>query len=211
MKKRYRSHFCSRCFSIRLAQPLAPQGFNMLPEHIDVDIPAVLLSQKGNLLAEFEKYVRGKGYECRRKSKRDGGKHLTPWWLIVVAHPGAPEKSKITYGETEFDEVNPNAHLWSQAKLGYREEGHNLLRGFIDMRKKSTVPPPPPPPPPPPMIVVRDFDGTAYGEEYLTLRAGDRLVSRCPPQRSEGWAYGLLLGAGCRGRGVGWYPPEFAR
>ena len=183
----------------------------MLPEHVDVDILAVLLSQQDNLLAEFEEHVCRKVYECRRKSKRDGGRLLTSWRLIAVANPEDPEKRKIKYGEAEFDEANPDAHLWSHAKLGYRQERHSLWRDFIEMRKKSTAPQSRPLPPPPPMIVVSDFDGTEYGEEYLTLRAGDRLASKSPPQRSDGWANGLLLGADCRGRGVGWYPPEFAR
>ena len=112
----------------------------MLPEHIDVDIPAVLLSQKGHLLAESEKYACGTGYECLRKSKPDGGKHLTSWRLVVVSHPGALEKRKIKYGESEFDAANPNAHLWSHAKLGYRQERHNLLRDFIEMRKIHGAP-----------------------------------------------------------------------
>ena len=183
----------------------------MLPEHVDVDILAVLLSQQDNLLAEFEEHVCRKVYECRRKSKRDGGRLLTSWRLIAVANPEDPEKRKIKYGATDFDEVNPNAHLWPKAKLGYRQEEHNLLRDFIEMRKKSTAPPPPPPPPPPPMLVVCDFDCAEYGEECLALRAGDRLASKSPPQKSDGWAYGLLLGADCPGRGVGWYPPGFVR
>ena len=56
------------------------------------------------------------------------------------------------YGETEFDEANPKPHLWYQAKLGYRQEGHSPLCDFIEMRKKSKALPPPQPLPPPMVI-----------------------------------------------------------
>ena len=46
----------------------------MLPEHIDVDITTMLLSQNDHFLVEFAVYVCGIGV---RKSQRDGGKHLT--------------------------------------------------------------------------------------------------------------------------------------
>ena len=153
----------------------------MLPEHIDVDISTMLLSQNDHFLAEFEVYVCGIGVS---RSQRGGGKRFTLWWLIVAEHPGAPEKSKITYGETEFDEVNPKPHLWSPTRLGYLQEGHSLLRDFIEMRKKSKAPPPPPPPRLLSMIVTCDFDGTEYGEEYLSSNSPRRVSSCGQSQRT---------------------------
>ena len=173
---------------------------------MDVNVPQALRSQLGTLLAQFEDYARQKGFVCRRKPKLDGGNHITDWWLMLIMDGHAPTKSEVQCGETVFADFNPTPHLWVRAKEAYRRGAYNLLRGFIDHPRDV-----PPPPPPPAKTVTRDFDGTVCGEEYLVLRAGDRIVARSPPEDSHGLAYGLLLGHDGLSRGLGWYPPAFVR
>ena len=177
----------------------------MLPQQMDVNVPLALRSQLGTLLAQFEDYARQKGFVCRRRRKLDGRNHVTDWWLMLIVDGQGPKKSEVQYGETVFAGVNPTPHLWVRAKDAYRQAAYKLLRDFF--AHLQAPPPSPPPPPAPAKTVGWDWDGSEYGPDYLTLRAGDRIVSRIPPERPEGWAYGLLLGAGGR---FGWYPPAFA-
>ena len=83
----------------------------MLPEHVDVDIPVVLRGRVGELLADFENYLCDLGFTgpCQpmRKAKKDGGKHVTDWWLYVPLDAKAPTKSIVKYGETVYNKINP--------------------------------------------------------------------------------------------------------
>jgi len=205
---------------------VAFQGFGMVPQHVDVNVPTILRPELGKLLAQFETYVTKKGYICRRKPKLDGGQHVTPWWLMVILESGAPAKSQCQFGETDFADVNPVPHLWSRGKEAYRQKAYDLLTEFVVSREKSIRDAalhdtmrgeperqegvrPPPPRPAPAKRVLWDFDGGLYGREYLTLRVGDAIISRQPPElvEKQGWEYGLLLGTrSC----CGWYPPTFA-
>ena len=58
---------------------------------------------------------------------------------------------------------------------------------------------------PQPLQVLCDFDGAAWGDEYLCLRVGDLLRACAAPEPAHGWAYGCSVTTGC----VGWYPPDY--
>jgi len=60
--------------------------------------------------------------------------------------------------------------------------------------------------------VMYDFDGVAYGAEYLAICVGDK-VSR--EKEDGGWALGTVVQhakpGSARGPPLGWYPAEFAK
>jgi hypothetical protein len=58
------------------------------------------------------------------------------------------------------------------------------------------------------LTVVADFDGTAYGGDYLRLHRADRLCRRTPPADvdPEGWSFGWHR----EGGRTGWYPGIYA-
>ena len=94
------------------------------------NVPACLLGKLGNLLEEFESYVRRQGLYTRRVQKQPGG-HITHWWLYVRFEEQAPSRSLVQFGETCHAEVNPAPHLWLRAKEEFRSRALELLRGFI--------------------------------------------------------------------------------
>ena len=53
-------------------------------------------------------------------------------------------------------------------------------------------------------IALADFDGTAFGEEYLSFCRGATVVSAAPPCEPQGWGYGSLLDGQS-----GWFPPSY--
>jgi hypothetical protein len=87
----------------------------------------------------------------------------------------------------------------------------------------QSAPPPSPPPPPGPqseggaqhagsgqekynLTTKHAFDGSKYGQEYLTLRLGQRLkLLAFSAADAEGWLYGEDQATG----GRGWFPPGF--
>ncbi len=202
-------------------QPSASCATMSLPPHMDVDVPPSLQSLMGSLLADFEAYLRRRGFGGTRVPKRDGGNHVTAWWLHVPLRAEAPTKSRVVYGETVHDAVNSTPHLWAQAKVDYRQEAVLLLREFMEARVRvvdkppfaSTTPANKPPSalaavadkPPSALTAVADFHG--WGEGYLSFRCGDAILPRRRPTdvEPEGWAYGLNLASGSV---PGWYPPE---
>ena len=189
---------------------LVPQ--TMLPQHMDVVVPAVLRSRLGQLLGEFERFLQHKGYTTRRQDKQPGG-HLTAWWLYARIDNKAPAKSEVQYGETDFAEVNPAPHLWTRAKEGYRKEALRLLREFVAATEEmSTLPPPPHRPAPRPLkVCLATFDPTAYGVQYLALNVGDSVEEMNAPTLGEGWAYGRVVYADGGRSECGWFPPAFVR
>uniref|UniRef100_A0A7S4UAA1 SH3 domain-containing protein n=1 Tax=Alexandrium monilatum TaxID=311494 RepID=A0A7S4UAA1_9DINO len=52
--------------------------------------------------------------------------------------------------------------------------------------------------------VLADFDGKAYGPDYLTLACGERVMLLASRQEDAGWAYGAC-GSGARG----WFPLSY--
>ena len=184
----------------------------MLPQHMDVVVPAVLRSRLGQLLGEFESFLQHKGYTTRKQDKQPGG-HLTAWWLYARLDNQAPAKSEVQYGETDFAEVNPAPHLWTRAKEGYRKEALRLLREFVAATEDmSTLPPPPHRPAPRPLkVCLATFDPTAYGVQYLALNVGDSVEEMNAPTLGEGWAYGRVLYADGGRSECGWFPPAFVR
>ena len=184
----------------------------MLPQHMDVVVPAVLRLRLGQLLGELASFQQHKGYTTRRQDKQPGG-HLTTWWLYARLDNQAPAKSEVQYGETDFAEVNPAPHLWTRAKEGYRKEALRLLREFVAATEEmSTLPPPPHRPAPRPLkVCLATFDPTAYGVQYLELNVGDSVEELDAPIDAEGWEFGRIVYAdGVRSQ-LGWYPPSFVR
>ena len=186
---------------------------SLLPQHQDVDVPPVLQSLMGSLLADFEAYLRRRGFVGTRVPKRDGGNHVTAWWLHVPLRAEAPTKSRAVYGETIYDAVNNTPHLWAQAKVDYRTEAVLLLREFMEERVRLADTSPRAQTimadkPPRALTAVADFHG--WGEGYLSFRCGDAILPRRRPAdvEPEGWAYGLNLALGSE---PGWYPPTFVR
>ncbi len=194
-----------------------------LPQHVDVDVPPALQSLMGSLLADFEAHLRRRGFVGTRVPKRDGGNHVTAWWLHVPLRAEAPTKSRVVYGETIHDAVNSTPHLWAQAKVDYRQEAVFLLQEFMEERARVADTPPsaltimahkPPSAlaavadkPPSALTAVADFHG--WGEGYLSVRCGDAILPRRRPTdvEPEGWAYGLNLASDSSV--PGWYPPTF--
>ena len=188
--------------------------------HGDVDVPLALRGRLGGLLAEMEGWLRLRGVSVRRVAKEEGG-HITPWWLYAVLDPAAPSRSRVVFGETKHEAVNPTPHMWARGKATWHPRAMVLLRDFIKaamaapsplLPPSSSTPPSPPPPParPPPrpdaLTIQADFDGRVLGPEYLVMEAGAQLVPLAPPCAPEGWAYGRLIDSDA----AGWYPPSFA-
>ena len=59
------------------------------------------------------------------------------------------------------------------------------------------------------LIVLADFDGAAYGSEYMQLRKGDIVEKRVSPANvpPEGWSFGWHR----EGDRDGWYPGHYAQ
>ena len=173
------------------------------PPHVDVDVPLALRQRMGSLLADFDEYMRRRGKLGTRVPKRDGGNHVTAWWLHVPLHAAAPTKSRVVYGETLFDAVNPVPHRWMEAKGPFRQEAVFLLREFIQERVREEAAAPASPPPA--LTAIADFDGREWGDEYLSFRRGGAILPlpRCGAD-AAGWAYSLHLHT------AGWYPPAYA-
>merc|ERR1712060_218129 len=70
---------------------------------------------------------------------------------------------------------------------------------------QSSEVPPPPPSPPPTFQVLQAFDGTEYGEGYLSLEEGQEVS--CSYCDSFGWAHGGIIGGIIKG----WYPFSHVR
>ena len=71
----------------------------MLPQHIDVDIPAALRDLERNLLATFWARMTAAGYACETVVKEPGN-HRVPWFLKVRLDQSSPTLSTATFGET---------------------------------------------------------------------------------------------------------------
>jgi hypothetical protein len=204
--------------------------------HMDVDIPAILHPLLSTLLADFEVFLNEQQQgPCWRVAKPPGG-HITPWWIYLRLSTEAPVSSVVKFGETIFAEVNPVPHLWVRGKARWIDAGFQLLTDFVARTLTRTLqqaaqPPPPPPlrppqptrPPPRPstpevlveaveedkeLMVLADFDGAAFGDEYLILKKDDRIMPRAPPTGldPEGWTFGLHCDSGRQG----WYPGHYA-
>jgi len=52
---------------------------------------------------------------------------------------------------------------------------------------------------------LEDFDGSRWGEGYLTFKADERLACFLDAPLDDGWAFGEVGGIS------GWYPPSFAQ
>lgn len=163
--------------------------------HINVDIPMGLQAEVGSLLECFERTVQEKGYQSWRVEK-ELGNHITPWWLYIQMHQGGDSKKTVVQvGETIFKKVNPIPHLWVRGKQEVAREAERLLRNFLTQevdQKRS--------------LAVADFNGTEFGEEYLSFKAGERVSTLPIPEGedSQGWQYGVLSSGK-----KGWFPPEY--
>ena len=62
------------------------------------------------------------------------------------------------------------------------------------------------PPPPPTRTALQDWDGGAYGVEYLHLLKGETLLGTYPMVLDQGWALAFQPRTGQEG----WFPPAFA-
>lgn len=121
----------------------------MLPPHVDVDIPPSLMARRGSLLAALDSFARRRSFHTRREDKEPGN-HLTPWWLYVRFNNYAPSKSEAQFGATDFADVNPVPHMWSRAKVDYRDAAQELLQDFMRAMVAAASAPPPPLIPPRP-------------------------------------------------------------
>ena len=54
-------------------------------------------------------------------------------------------------------------------------------------------------------ILLVDFEGDEYGDEYLTVSTGETVTLLLPPCEPEGWAFARTLQGA-----EGWLPPHFA-
>lgn len=85
------------------------------------------------------------GYVLWRVEKEPGG-HLTGWWLYVRLTNQAPSASVVSFGCTDYADVNPVPHLYCRGKSARRDyigTGHGLLQQFIAGRPFFILIPPP--------------------------------------------------------------------
>jgi hypothetical protein len=189
--------------------------------HIDVDIPAALRPLQKTLLASFKDFVIEKQVGHYWTEEKQGTGHLTPWWLYLTLSADAPRASQVQFGATVHAAVNTVPHLWVRGSRGkpngrtWITEGHALLQSFVAGMLR-----PPAPSRPPPRGMLADgvdeviltargeFDGTAYGEDYLNFQKFDMLLRLAVPAGvdPEGWSFGLHCASGQRG----WFPGQYA-
>ena len=56
------------------------------------------------------------------------------------------------------------------------------------------------------MVSRAAFDGTDYGQIYLTLQKGEQIISIEHAEEGGGWSFGRSVET----QQIGWYPTEFA-
>ena len=55
-------------------------------------------------------------------------------------------------------------------------------------------------------VALAAFDGAAYGQDYLTLHAGNVVHASPAPCKDDEWAYGRLSDGS-----AGLYPPDYVK
>ncbi len=146
---------------------------------------------------------------------RDYGKlktsadHLNDFILHVRVMKDGLLLMKFSLGITDFDGKTRRMghdHAYVQAKIRFRAAAVALAELALDLWERSSTPVPPPKPPSL-RNALADFDGAAYGDEYLSMKKGDAIRALSPPPGIEpkGWSFGDNVVTG----GGGWYPPDF--
>ena len=97
-----------------------------MASYASVDIPIAIRNQMGGLLEKFELWVADKVVKKKTKVKSPGN-HLTAWWLHVWL--GDTKKTRLIFGETDYEAVNPIPHLWVEGTPALLPKG--LLRKFL--------------------------------------------------------------------------------
>lgn len=111
--------------------------------------------------------------------KQPGG-HLTHWWLYVRLSALAPTSSVVSFGCTDYAEVNPVPHLYCRGKRDYLSAGYQLLQQFLaSLLAPAAAASAPPPPGPPPALSGAAADApVASGTPAAALGKG-------PPGRAD--------------------------
>lgn len=139
----------------------------------------------------------------------------------VRLHPSKGAEAKISEGSLESwrSGATPIFVLDAPAAMERRSE--------LPLGPQLLSQPPPPPPPPPctallrPLLGARlhkavtpfataktDFDGSKWGEEYVSFAKGARIIYQPHPSECHGWEYGLVVDTASPAK-PGWFPPEY--
>ena len=169
--------------------------------HSDVNLPTALHGIAGCSLGLLYDKLKKLKYEpwIVRKTDWRIANHLSDFWVYVRL--GANKASRVVFGVTECDKVNPVTHRWVRGKAEWRGEGARILREFIDedlapWLDQSRLP----------AVMRWDFNGEDFGGEYLIVKQDDHVLLLVSPPISQcpNWSF-VMNGR----RSGGWVPSTF--
>ena len=169
--------------------------------HQDVNLPVELHHVAGSALGllYYKLFEMGKKPRFVRKTDWREANHLCDYWVYVEL--GDFAASRVVFGVTDSDAVNPVTHMWARGKECWRRQGVALLRAFIaeDLLPWSLLARLP-------ATVKKDFHGDLYGGEYMTVAKDEAVFALSPPStcHSPGWTF-VMNGR----RSCGWIPSTF--
>ena len=129
-----------------------------------------------------------------------GGGHFCPWELYVYIN-GSFKKDRVASGFTRNRKFlhtyfrEPGARVsQSTAQDVFDKACANLMLAMEQAGNGTRL------------VSRAAFDGTEYGQIYLTLQKGEQIIPIEHAEEGGGWSFGRSVET----QQIGWYPTEFA-